>query len=286
MEYIYDVWLSNLNAVVNNGGFISIEPQSNWCVDKHRFKQNKFYFITKGSCFINIDGADYTAKAGDWFFIPANTPHSYRNNNLTGFEKYWIHFDLYPQETDLFKLLNLPHLVSAKGDKKTLALFKKYAGTKGTSVTDSLDIKACLLQLISRYITLAGSQQIEIKNKSDERIDGILNYINENLNKDLSNDVLSKMCYLHPNHFIRFFKSKTNQTPASYIRQRRMEKAKRLLENTDYSISEIAHIVGADDEGYFSKQFKMMYSMSPREWRKYYKFHLQSAEGQIENKRF
>ena len=52
-----------------------------------------------------------------------------------------------------------------------------------------------------------------------------------------------------------------------------MEKARRLLEKSDLSVSEIAHKVGIEDEGYFSKQFKQFYSMSPRDWKKYYKWY-------------
>ncbi len=273
MEYLYDVWLTNLNVVINNGRFSKFPPDASWSIDNERFKQSKFYYVTKGGFEITIEGKDYIAQAGDWFFVPANALHSCKNNPVTGFEKYWIHFDLYPLETDLFGLLNLPYVLHAKNDRKTLNLFKRFANADKSKITDILEMKACTLQLISRYISLAQTQTVEIKSTSEERLDLILNYINENLDNDLSNDTLAKICYLHPNHFIRFFKNKTNQTPASYIRQRRMEKARSLLESSNLSINEIAHRVGIEDESYFSKQFKMFYSMSPREWRKYYTFY-------------
>lgn len=273
MEYIYDVWLSNLNVVINNGRFAKFGPNDSWGIDSNRFKQSKFYFITKGGFEINIEGTEYIARAGDWFFVPANVLHSCKNDTVTGFEKYWIHFDLYPTDNDLFGLFGLPYVIHTKNDRKTLALFKKFTKADTNKATDILEAKACTLQLLSRYIQLAQTQAVEVKNTSEERIDNILNYINENLDKDLSNDTLAKICYLHPNHFIRFFKNKTNQTPASYIRQRRMEKARRLLEKSTLSISEIAHSVGIYDEGYFSKQFKQFYSMSPRDYKKYYKYY-------------
>lgn len=273
MEYIYDVWLSNLNVVINNGRFAKFSPDANWGIDSNRFKQSKFYFVTKGGFEITIEGKEYTAQAGDWFFVPANALHSCKNNTVTGFEKYWIHFDLYPTDTDIFNLFGLPYVIHTKNDRKTLALFKRFTNADTNKVTDILEAKACTLQLLSRYILLAQTQSVEIKSTNEERIDNILNYINDNLDKDLSNDKLAKICYLHPNHFIRFFKAKTNQTPASYIRQRRMEKARRLLEKSDLSVSEIAHKVGIEDEGYFSKQFKQFYSMSPRDWKKYYKWY-------------
>ena len=74
MEYLQDVFVSNLNATVNNGGFISFLPEESWKADWHSFNQNKFYCITKGSCTIEIEYTVYEAKAGDWFFIPVQTP--------------------------------------------------------------------------------------------------------------------------------------------------------------------------------------------------------------------
>lgn len=84
MEYIYDVWLSNLNVVINNGRFAKFSPDASWGIDSNRFKQSKFYFVTKGGFEITIEGKEYTAQAGDWFFVPANALHSCKNNTVTG----------------------------------------------------------------------------------------------------------------------------------------------------------------------------------------------------------
>ena len=45
--------------------------------------------------------------------------------------------------------------------------------------------------------------------------------------------------------------------------------AKALLEKSDLNISEVMEKVGFDDISYFSKQFRIFYAMSPREYRKY-----------------
>ena len=52
---------------------------------------------------------------------------------------------------------------------------------------------------------------------------------------------------MHPNHFIRFFKEKTGETPAKYIKARRMETAKRYLEETELSVKEIMLAIGEND---------------------------------------
>ena len=281
MKGLQDIFFSNLNAVINNGGFICIKPQTSWYVDWHRFNQHKFYYITKGSCTIGIEEKEYIACAGDWFFIPANTLHYYNVHNEEDFEKFWVHFDIYPMDADLFQILELPYCIHIEGEEDVPKLFADLSGRITDTLTDKLYSKADLLQLIARYITLAQKSNVIVKGKDDDRLDDILRYINDNLDKSLTLNMLSDFWHLHPNHFIRYFKDKTGQTPMYYIRCRRMDKAKRLLEETDLSIAEIMQKIGFEEVGYFSKQFKNFYSMSPREYRKYYQFHLLPAKEQL-----
>ncbi len=281
MDYLQDVYISNLNATAHNGGFISFLPEDYWKSDFDCFHQNKFYCITRGRCTITIEGTTYHATAGDWFFIPVQTVHSFEKSDDDLFEKYWMHFDIYPTDVSLFSLLNLPYLVKIEKDDPALTLFDAYAKTKGTSITDILKIKSCVLRLIGRYIELSDKNGISVKSRTDNRIDKVLRYINDHLERPISNEELSNLCHLHPNHFIRFFKERTGHSPAHYIKRRKMDTAKRLLETSDLNISEIMLRVGFDDLSYFSKQFKLFYAMAPREYRKYYKFHLMPAEQQL-----
>lgn len=281
MEHIRDVLVSNLNASANNGGFISFLPENPWKADWHQFNQNKFYCITKGRCTITIVDKTYHAKAGDWFFIPVHTTHRFQKDNSEVFEKYWMHFDIYPTDINLFNQLNLPYCVKLDTDDEALEIFDTYSKTDGKAITDILKIKSYVLRLIARYIELADKSQITVKSQSDDRIDMVLRHINDNIHKNIPNGELAQICHLHPNHFVRFFKEKTGQTPANYIKRCKMDTARRLLDKTDLNISEIMARVGFDDMSYFSKQFKLFYAMSPREYRKYYRFHLLPAEEQL-----
>ena len=282
MKGLQDIFFSNFNGVINNGGFICIKPQTPWYVDWHRFNQHKFYCITKGSCTIGIEGKEYIARAGDWFFIPANTLHYYTVHNVEDFEKFWVHFDIYPSDTDLFQILDLPYCIHIEGDDEVFKVFSDISNRMTDTLIDKIYIKADLLQLLARYITLAQKSNVMIKGQDDNRLDDILRYIDVNLDKSLSLEKLSDFLHLHPNHFIRYFKDKTGQTPMYYIRCRRMDRAKRLLEETDLSITEIMQEIGFEEVSYFSKQFKSFYSMSPREYRKYYQFHLLPAKEQLD----
>ncbi len=69
--------------------------------------------------------------------------------------------------------------------------------------------------------------------------------------------------------FIRSLKQYTGMTPVQYIILIRIAKARTLLESTDYSINEIASIVGYDNPLYFSRIFKKHTGSSPANYRKH-----------------
>lgn len=261
----------NFNAVYNFGGYFSIPAGDNWSLNTCCFEQCKFYFITEGSCVISIEDTEYTAHAGDWFFIPAKVRHSYHNVKDATFSKYWMHFDLYP-DAKFFESLELPYMVKADGEGHALQLFKEfYKALTGGHLTDRLTVKARLIELIAEYIKAADSDVDEVIGRGDQRFDSLLRYINENLHKNLTNEVLAQMYFAHPNHFIRAFKEKTGQTPARYIRNKKLEKAKWLLERTELPITEISEKVGYPDPAHFSRLFRDRYGMSPKVYREYFK---------------
>ena len=270
MQYLQDIYLANFNAVFNTGGYFSISPEKDWSYGKHRFEQCKFYFILSGECKIYIEGKTYHGKAGDWFFIPAMAEHSYSNVKTTTFQKYWIHFDLYPN-SEIFNALNLPFLVKVKKRCKAEKLFKGLVKIMGSDkLTDKLTVKSTIISLFCEYVKSANSVGINVYSKTDERLDSLLRYINENLKSELSNNLLAEKYYTHPNHFIRAFKDKTGVTPAKYIKAQRMSTAKVLLESTDLTITEIAEKVGIVDDSHFSRDFKKYYNMPPAKYRQYF----------------
>lgn len=270
MKYLQEVFFSNLNVSANNGGYIFLNSEMPWHIENHRFNQNKFYCIINGNCKIVIEGKEYNARQGDWFFIPANAQHCYSKSNTEHLEKFWLHFDIYPSDCNLFRLLDLAHVVHIEKNDPAMDLFNACAVADCNSLPGRLHLKACLLLLLERYISLANPQKIFITNQSDERLNKVLCYINENIGETISNASLADLCHLNVNHFIRFFKIKTGQTPMNYIRRLKFETAKQLLESTDLSISEIALKIGIGDISYFSKQFKHFYAMSPRQYIKHF----------------
>ncbi len=94
-----------------------------------------------------------------------------------------------------------------------------------------------------------------------------ISYIHENLHLPLSRESLGKNVFLNPNYLARLFKEQTGISLVTYITDRRLELARRLLCSSSLSVQEICEQVGIHDGSYFAKIFKRKYGISPKQYR-------------------
>lgn len=92
-------------------------------------------------------------------------------------------------------------------------------------------------------------------------------YIDENLNKEISLTELSGLFYVSPQHLTRLFKAVTGSAPKQYVMARKMEKAKELLGGTGMKIERIAEDVGYANIHYFYRMFRKEAGMTPLQYR-------------------
>ena len=103
--------------------------------------------------------------------------------------------------------------------------------------------------------------------KNVSEINKVLDYIFENLTEDISLEVLADIAGFEKNYFLRKFKKTTQYTPMSYIKEKRLEKAKELLHRSDMNISQIALASGFKTVHYFSKVFYESTGIRPSDYR-------------------
>ncbi len=91
---------------------------------------------------------------------------------------------------------------------------------------------------------------------------------NQYTRESLSVKDISEHVYLSTSYLCTLFKTETGQTLNQYITEYRINKAKQLLRDPRYKITEISSRVGYADSNYFGKIFKKCVGFSPSEYRK------------------
>ena len=97
------------------------------------------------------------------------------------------------------------------------------------------------------------------------------NYIRENVADEISNTEIGAIFGYHPFYVSRMLKERKGMTLRQYIIAYRLKCAKKLLELSDKSASEIAEECGFTDASYFAKTFKGAFGMTPKEYRNSFK---------------
>jgi two-component system response regulator YesN len=122
---------------------------------------------------------------------------------------------------------------------------------------------------LSRTISTHLDRMKEHKQSSghDKIIQKAMEYIKDNLSKQLTLSMVASNVHLNPTYFSEYFKIKTGENFTSYLTRMRMEEAKRLLANPCLKINEIAACLGYSDPRYFSKTFKEVIGILPKEYK-------------------
>jgi AraC family transcriptional regulator len=92
-------------------------------------------------------------------------------------------------------------------------------------------------------------------------------YIEAHLAHELSVIELAAVAQTSPAYFARLFRQATGQTPHQYVIMCRIERAKRLLLETEGSIIDIGHQVGFTDQSYFTAVFRKHVTITPKAYR-------------------
>ena len=115
----------------------------------------------------------------------------------------------------------------------------------------------------------------------------VFQFIDENLDADLSLQKVAEVAFFSPFHFHRVFKFITGENVNEYIKRQKIEKsALDILHKTD-AIKEIAYRYGYSNNASFSKAFKKYFKTSPTEFKKQHKNkigkieQLKSKNGQV-----
>ncbi len=84
----------------------------------------------------------------------------------------------------------------------------------------------------------------------------------------ITNDEMAAACGISKSHFINLFKEQHGCTPKQYRLQALIQKACTLLSTTTMNVQEVAYVLGMNDPLYFSRLFRSMRGVSPREYQR------------------
>lgn len=124
--------------------------------------------------------------------------------------------------------------------------------------------------LLRAHINVHRSDEVELSRVGivDRRLRRAIEFMHDNCGRELGLAEIAAASYLSTFHFARLFKKLTGATPHTYLAALRTERARQLLVETDFSISEVGARVGYSSQSHFTKVFREATGLTPRAFRK------------------
>lgn len=139
--------------------------------------------------------------------------------------------------------------------------------SSGALYLDSL-ANVLAVQLLRHY----GTSQTQLPSYAGglppQHLSRVLDYVETYMTTDIQLQDLAQLVGMSPFHFSRMFKQSMGISPHQYLIQQRLERAKRLLKNSDRAIIDIALECGFSSHSHLSKQFRQLTGMTPNAFRR------------------
>lgn len=246
----------------------------------HNHDFYEFYLYLSGDVTYLIEGKSYNLKSGDIVLINTRELHRAVINSMKmPYERIvlWINKsflnELSTPETDLtqcFENVEKANVIRAdfqihQNVRAQLSKLLELENYKGLG--KDLLYKAYIIELIIQLnnLVLSHKSDFDIDVTKSSLIDGIVEYINNHINEELTIDELSKEFYLSKFHLSREFKKYTGTTIHRYIVQKKLIQAKELILK-NYPINSVYKQSGFGDYSNFFRAFKNEYSISPKQF--------------------
>ena len=229
------------------------------------------YYVTEGSGYLTIDGQDYTIVEQTCFLVPPHVVINYKPDLLHPCSYYFIGFngEAVNEYLERIGLSTSSPVLSFENGHKIEQCFEYILNASNYP-------KSADLQAISGFYALIGTlcdhtepqiPKIQTTSRQSDYIRQAIEYIETNYSRQITVEEISNHVGINRKYLTKLFNEKMNNSPKNYLIQYRINKACRLLKQSTLSIQEVSHSVGYTDALVFSKIFKKVIGICPREYR-------------------
>ena len=240
------------------------------CKAKRKEEHYTMHFILSGKGVFNVCDNTYELEAGDLFYCAPDELFSYYPNEEDPWEYVW--FGFYGDSSD--DVLNLIGLNSKDHIKKSAVtddIVKKIdeflLGLNKNANKNSLSAISAFIGILSS-LAIEDSQPPKHENMTRRYVKRARNCIENNFaDSEFRIEHVGHLLFLNHTYLCRLFLSETGTTMVGYLRECRLNAAKKLLASTDKTVREISLESGFGDYPHFCKIFLAEIGVTPSGYR-------------------
>lgn len=242
------------------------------------------YFLISGRVTYLVEGRSYAMKPGDILLINNRELHKPVLEPGETYERIilWIKPDFLKKHsiegcnlTECFERTyrDKENIIRPKAEmlrviKNSIVMLEETCNSNefGSHILKNSYLMEIIVYL-NRYFLKVQKNNLPSDVKCNEKINSVIKYINENLDRDLSLDSLSSRFYLNKYYLLHEFKKYTGYSIHQYIQQKRLILSKTLLKE-GRSVNEVCDECGFGDYSNFIRAFKKAFGVPPKKYSK------------------
>lgn len=163
--------------------------------------------------------------------------------------------ETFKSEDPLIQHIGMALLAESKADEPGGRLYAE-------SLSQSL-----VLHLLRRYSTSSKQSDKFNGGLAGYKLRRVTEFLHENLEQDLTLTEIAEAAGLSQFHFARAFRRTVGLTPQQYLMQIRIDRAKKLLIESDLPLVEVSQSVGFKNQSHFTTLFRKYTALTPKAWR-------------------
>ncbi len=240
---------------------------------KHHYRERKdgieeyiFIYCTEGSGIINVNKKQYIIHENEAFCIPRFQKHSYYACEDNPWSILWVHIK--GEDTIYFPLeeSHVVQFISKNSTNRMLFLFELLFSVleRNYNLGNFIYISQVLALILAEAYDREKHNTTLEQNKY---VTIIVRYMYKHLQENLTLEQISAEFELSKSYLNAIFQKYTQHAPMDFFINLKMKEACKLFRSTDMYIYEVAQKLGYNDQYYFSRIFKKVVGISPREYK-------------------
>lgn len=234
---------------------------------KSKGSQYLLVYVSRGEGSYRVAKKMYDVTENDFFVLPVRYATGLESSEKNPWSIYWAYFS----GSQAPKVVQ--HLVGSKySPVKAKPLVGRIA--QFNDILHHLELMENIENLVyanSRFYSfLCSFRLMVLSTKKYGNKDGVIQsieYMRENISNVISLEDLAEVAGLSVSHYCAMFRQKTMQTPMQLYTSMKIQRACQLLQNRSQTIKSISYSLGFFDQYHFSKVFKQIMGVSPKEFR-------------------
>lgn len=272
-----------LFSVFPNENFVDLGLyQFGWeqCTPSHSFgpaarNHFLFHYVISGTGTLYAEDSKgktktYSIKSGEGFMLFPHQISTYIADKQLPWEYTWLEFDgLRAKESVEIAGLSMDSpIFHPKAKDLALDMMHEMIYIARNAQESPFHLIGHLYLFLDYMTRSSASMKLKQGGKMrDFYIKEALSFIEQNFQNDISIEDISSFCGLNRSYFGKIFHETVGKSPQDFLLNYRMTKAAELLKLTKLSIGDIGNAVGYPNQLHFSRAFKNVFGVSPRNWR-------------------